>query len=82
MTEYAVVNPATGETHARYDTFTDAQVEGALSAAQAAFEAWRTVPVAERARMVGRAAAPSGAPKGAGGHHRPGDGQAVRRRGR
>src|SRR5882672_4094909 len=56
MTEYAVVNPATGETHARYDTFTDAQVEQALSAAQAGFEGWRKVPVSERARMVGRAA--------------------------
>src|SRR5258708_3078202 len=56
MTEYAVVNPATGETHARYDTFTDAQVEQALSAAQAGFEGWRKVPVSERARIVGRAA--------------------------
>ena len=31
MSEYAVVNPATGETVARYDTFTDAQVEQALA---------------------------------------------------
>jgi succinate-semialdehyde dehydrogenase / glutarate-semialdehyde dehydrogenase len=56
MSEYAVVNPATGETVARYDTFTDAQVEEALAAAAAAFETWRKVPVAERARMVRRAA--------------------------
>ena len=56
MSDYAVVNPATGETEARYDTFTDAQVEGALAAAQSAFEKWRTVPVAERAAIVGRAA--------------------------
>jgi succinate-semialdehyde dehydrogenase/glutarate-semialdehyde dehydrogenase len=56
MSEYAVVNPATGETVARYDTFTDAQIEGALAKAQAAFITWRKLPVAERARMVRRAA--------------------------
>ncbi len=56
MSEYAVVNPATGETVARYDTFTDAQVEGALAAAEAGFETWRKLPVAERAGIVRRAA--------------------------
>jgi succinate-semialdehyde dehydrogenase/glutarate-semialdehyde dehydrogenase len=56
MSEYAVVNPATGETVSRYDSFTDAQVEEALAAAAAAFETWRKLPVAERARMVRRAA--------------------------
>ena len=56
MSEYAVVNPATGETVARYDTFTDAQVEAALAKAQAAFETWRKLPVAERAGIVRRAA--------------------------
>jgi succinate-semialdehyde dehydrogenase / glutarate-semialdehyde dehydrogenase len=56
MSEYAVVNPATGETVARYDQFTDAQVEEALTRAQTAFEAWRELPVAERARLVRRAA--------------------------
>jgi len=56
MSDYAVVNPATGETVARYDQFTDAQVEGALARAQAAFEAWRDRPVGERAAIVRRAA--------------------------
>jgi succinate-semialdehyde dehydrogenase/glutarate-semialdehyde dehydrogenase len=56
MIEYAVVNPATGETVARYDSFTDAQVEQALAAAQAGFETWRRLPVAERAAIVRRAA--------------------------
>ena len=56
MSEYAVVNPATGETVARYDTFTDAQVEAALAKAQAAFITWRKFPVAERAGIVRRAA--------------------------
>jgi succinate-semialdehyde dehydrogenase / glutarate-semialdehyde dehydrogenase len=56
MSEYAVVNPATGETVARYDQFTDAQVEEALTRAQRAFETWRKVSVAERAALVRRAA--------------------------
>ena len=56
MSQYAVVNPATGEKVASYDTVTDAQVDQALAAAQSAYEAWRAVPVAERAAMVGRAA--------------------------
>lgn len=56
MNEYAVVNPATGETVARYDSFTDAQVEQTLDTAEAGFETWRKLPVAERARMVRRAA--------------------------
>jgi succinate-semialdehyde dehydrogenase/glutarate-semialdehyde dehydrogenase len=56
MSDYAVVNPATGETVARYDQFTDAQVEDALARAQAAFEAWRERPVSERAAIVRRAA--------------------------
>jgi succinate-semialdehyde dehydrogenase/glutarate-semialdehyde dehydrogenase len=56
VSDYAVVNPATGVTVARYDQFTDAQVEDALARAQAAFEAWRERPVAERAAIVRRAA--------------------------
>ncbi|HET9085065.1 MAG TPA: NAD-dependent succinate-semialdehyde dehydrogenase [Candidatus Limnocylindrales bacterium] len=56
MSDYAVVNPATGKTEARYDRFTDAEVEEALRRAAAGFESWRRVPVAERAEMVRRAA--------------------------
>ena len=56
MSEYAVVNPATGETVARYDSFTDAQVEQTLATAAAGFATWRKLPVAERAGMVRRAA--------------------------
>ena len=47
MIEYAVVNPATGETVARYDSFTDAEVEHTLGTAEAGFETWRKLPVAE-----------------------------------
>jgi succinate-semialdehyde dehydrogenase/glutarate-semialdehyde dehydrogenase len=56
MSDYAVVNPATGETEARYEILTDAAVEAALATAVAGFEIWRKVPVAERAAMVRRAA--------------------------
>jgi succinate-semialdehyde dehydrogenase / glutarate-semialdehyde dehydrogenase len=56
MSQYAVTNPANGQTIARYDTATDAEVEQALAKAQAAYESWRRVPVPERARIVGRAA--------------------------
>src|SRR6185503_12066810 len=45
-----------GETVARYEQFTDAQVEEALAKAAAAFETWRKVPVSERAGLVRRAA--------------------------
>ena len=76
MSEYAVVNPATGETVARYDSFTDAQVEQTLGTAETGFETWRKLPVAERDGVVRRAAElhreHSG---GTGRHHRPGDGQ-------
>lgn len=57
MTDYAVVNPATGETLTTYDTFTDAQIEEALAAADAAHRDWsRSSTVAERAALVRRAA--------------------------
>jgi len=57
MSEYTVVNPATGETLATYDTFTDEQVEAAIAAATAAHRGWsRTSTVAERADLVRRAA--------------------------
>ncbi|QAY60517.1 NAD-dependent succinate-semialdehyde dehydrogenase [Microbacterium protaetiae] len=56
MTDYAVVNPATGETLATYDTFTDAQVDAAVASADAAFRAWSRTPVAERAAAVRRIA--------------------------
>ncbi|HET7180662.1 MAG TPA: NAD-dependent succinate-semialdehyde dehydrogenase [Candidatus Limnocylindrales bacterium] len=56
MSNYAVTNPATGETVARYDTATDAQIEQALSKAQAAYEGWRTVAVADRAKLIARVA--------------------------
>ncbi|MDR6868100.1 succinate-semialdehyde dehydrogenase/glutarate-semialdehyde dehydrogenase [Microbacterium resistens] len=56
MTEYAVVNPATGETLATYDTFTDAQIDDAVARAHAAADVWGRTPVAERAAALRRVA--------------------------
>ncbi|MEU1971076.1 NAD-dependent succinate-semialdehyde dehydrogenase [Microbacterium sp. NPDC019599] len=56
MSEYTVVNPATGETLATYPTITDEALEGAIASADAAYRTWRNVPVAERAARVRRAA--------------------------
>ena len=56
MTEYAVVNPATGETVATYDTFTDAQIDDAVARAHAAAAIWGRTPVAERAAVIRRIA--------------------------
>ncbi|WP_431071146.1 NAD-dependent succinate-semialdehyde dehydrogenase [Microbacterium phyllosphaerae] len=57
MTDYAVINPATGETLASFDTFTDAQIEAAIAAADEAHREWsRSSTVAERAALLRRAA--------------------------
>jgi succinate-semialdehyde dehydrogenase/glutarate-semialdehyde dehydrogenase len=49
-----VLNPATGVVVEEFPTATDAQVQDALAAAHDAFLSWREVPIAERARIVGR----------------------------
>jgi acyl-CoA reductase-like NAD-dependent aldehyde dehydrogenase len=51
------VNPATEEVLARFDPFTQEQVERALDEAQAAFTAWRERSIAERAVPMRRLAA-------------------------
>jgi succinate-semialdehyde dehydrogenase/glutarate-semialdehyde dehydrogenase len=56
MTDYAVVNPATGETLATYPTITDAELENAIATSDATFREWRNVPVVERAGRVRRVA--------------------------
>ncbi|GAA1935601.1 aldehyde dehydrogenase family protein [Microbacterium aoyamense] len=56
MSEYAVVNPATGETLATYPTLTDAEVEAAVASADAAYREWRALPVADRAAGIRRVA--------------------------
>ena len=57
MSDYAVVNPATGETLATYPLTTDAELEQALAAADAAGKGWaHTSSVAERAALLRRVA--------------------------
>lgn len=56
MTTYAVTNPATGETTATYDTFTDAQIADAVARADAAASVWAAKPAAERADVIRRIA--------------------------
>ena len=51
---YQVVNPATGEVGETFDIATDAEIEAALAAAESAYEAWREVPIDERAKVVKR----------------------------
>lgn len=52
MSLYISTNPTTGETLAEFDTLDDAGVEQALAAAHTGYEAWRAVPVAERAAVL------------------------------
>ncbi|MEE2815829.1 MAG: aldehyde dehydrogenase family protein [Actinomycetota bacterium] len=56
MTDYAVVNPATGETVASYETATDAQIEDAIARAAAAAEVWGATAPADRAAVIRRIA--------------------------
>ena len=56
MSDYAVINPATGETLATYPTITDEALETVLAKADAAYRTWRDTPVAERAALIRRAA--------------------------
>jgi succinate-semialdehyde dehydrogenase/glutarate-semialdehyde dehydrogenase len=56
MSEYAVVNPATGERLAEYDTLNDVAVDAAIAAAEAAYRTWSHTPVAERAAALRRVA--------------------------
>jgi succinate-semialdehyde dehydrogenase/glutarate-semialdehyde dehydrogenase len=56
MSDYAVVNPATGETLAEYDTLSDAGVEAALASAHDGFRVWSRTAPAERAEALRRVA--------------------------
>ncbi|MEV7619936.1 NAD-dependent succinate-semialdehyde dehydrogenase [Microbacterium sp. NPDC089321] len=56
MTDYAVVNPATGETVASYETATDAQIEDAIARAASAAKTWGATAPADRAAVIRRIA--------------------------
>jgi succinate-semialdehyde dehydrogenase/glutarate-semialdehyde dehydrogenase len=51
------VNPATGELLETYDEMTPGETAAAVEEAHAAWKSWRTVPFAERARPMKKAAA-------------------------
>ena len=55
MTDYAVVNPATGSVIKEYPTISDADLESAAARAHAARGLWgRDTTVAERAAIIRR----------------------------
>jgi len=54
---YQVTNPATGEVVESFDHASDADIEAALTASQAAYSSWKNVPIVERAEVVRRVAA-------------------------
>jgi succinate-semialdehyde dehydrogenase/glutarate-semialdehyde dehydrogenase len=55
MADYAVINPATGETVKEYETISDDGLRGAIASAFAASQEWvPTTTVDERAQMIRR----------------------------
>ncbi len=55
MSDYAVVNPATGETVKEYPTISDAELESAIGAADGAFRDWsQNSSVSERSAIMRR----------------------------
>jgi succinate-semialdehyde dehydrogenase/glutarate-semialdehyde dehydrogenase len=52
---FATVNPVSGDVLKEFEPLDGAALDRAVDAAHAAFEDWRLVPIAERARIVGRA---------------------------
>ncbi|MCR4526935.1 NAD-dependent succinate-semialdehyde dehydrogenase [Kocuria rhizophila] len=49
---YATTNPATGETVKTFETATDQQIRDAVARSAKEYSSWRTVPVADRARLM------------------------------
>ena len=80
MSDYAVVNPATGEQIKTYPTITDDELQAAITKAYETHDGWlRSTTVAERAALhPPRRRAALGAARGARRDHRPRDGQADR----
>src|SRR5689334_8188739 len=56
VTQYAVVDPATGETVKTYDTISDDDLKAAIGRAHEAHRAWSARPVEERAAAIRRVA--------------------------
>lgn len=56
MSQYQVVNPATGEVVEEYPTATDAQITDALERSHQAYASWRETPIEERTKVLARVA--------------------------
>ena len=55
MADYAVVNPATGETVKEYPTISDSDLKDAIGRAYTCYQEWvPTTTVAERAALIGK----------------------------
>jgi succinate-semialdehyde dehydrogenase/glutarate-semialdehyde dehydrogenase len=55
MSDYAVINPATGETLKTYPTITDDELDAAIAGAYKTYQEWaRTTTVEERTKLVRR----------------------------
>ncbi|MGO4105932.1 NAD-dependent succinate-semialdehyde dehydrogenase [Leifsonia sp. YAF41] len=55
MSDYAVINPATGETVKTYPTITDVELDAAIAAADEAHRTWsRSTTIEERAALIRR----------------------------
>jgi succinate-semialdehyde dehydrogenase/glutarate-semialdehyde dehydrogenase len=56
MSTLSSINPATGETFARFEELTDGELEARLARAAERFRTWRRLPVTHRAALMARAA--------------------------
>jgi succinate-semialdehyde dehydrogenase/glutarate-semialdehyde dehydrogenase len=56
MSTLSSINPATGETFARFEELNDGELEARLARAAERFRTWRSLPVAHRAALMARAA--------------------------
>jgi succinate-semialdehyde dehydrogenase / glutarate-semialdehyde dehydrogenase len=53
---YATTNPATGQTEREFSTMSDDEIDDAIERAHDAYQAWRSRPIQDRARVIGRVA--------------------------
>jgi succinate-semialdehyde dehydrogenase / glutarate-semialdehyde dehydrogenase len=56
LSEYKVVNPATGETEREFASATDAEIQSVLERTDRAYQAWRTTAKTERTKVLLRVA--------------------------
>ncbi|WP_349828234.1 NAD-dependent succinate-semialdehyde dehydrogenase [Brevibacterium litoralis] len=54
MSEYKVVNPATGELVEEYPTATDEQIKDAIERSHNQYQSWKNTPIEERTKVLAR----------------------------